>query len=145
MRAFTACLLALCLAQGAMAAKKQQVTFSPPPPPGPQTFTAPGVSLCCWLKGRRRRRRSAPPRRRSAPPRRQAEKPNRATPPRPTTNALQMDFSFIIPGYTAKTFSETQGAAVCAVLKAKAGGECADAPGAAVPPALLGGAPQQLF
>ena len=47
--ALAACLLALCLAQGAMAAKKQQVTFSPPPPPGPQEFIAPGVSICqCW-------------------------------------------------------------------------------------------------
>jgi hypothetical protein len=58
-----------------------------------------------------------------------------------------MDFSFIIPGYTNVTFTQTQANAVCAVLKAKAGGECVDAPGAAVvqPPALLGGAPQQLL
>ena len=57
-----------------------------------------------------------------------------------------MDFSFIIPGYTAATFTQTQANAVCAVLQAKAGGECVDAPGAAaVQPTLLGGAPQQLF
>jgi hypothetical protein len=49
--------------------------------------------------------------------------------PRP----LQMDFSFIIPGYTTATFTATQGEAVCAVLKAKAGGACVDAP--ALPPA----------
>ena len=35
-----------------------------------------------------------------------------------------MDFSFIIPGYTAATFTATPGDAVCSVLKAKAGGEC---------------------
>ena len=113
MRAFTACLLALCLAQGAMAAKKQQVTFSPPPPPGPQDFIAPGVSAC----------------RRAAAPRLQAAdcKPSSQ---RPLAPSLQMDFSFIIPGYTAATFTQTQANAVCAVLKAKAGGECIDAPGA---------------
>ena len=70
MRAFTACLLALCLAQGAMAAKKQQVTFSPPPPPGAQDFIAPGVSLPLVVEGGA-----------AALRRRQTPSPNRVTPP----------------------------------------------------------------
>ena len=44
MRAFTACLLALCLAHGAAAAKQQQIQLSPPPPPDEGLFLAPGVS-----------------------------------------------------------------------------------------------------
>jgi hypothetical protein len=42
-----------------------------------------------------------------------------------------MDFSFIIPGYTAATFTRTQAAAVCDVLKARAGGGCCRAGAAA--------------
>ena len=42
-----------------------------------------------------------------------------------------MDFSFIIPGYTAATFTQTQAAAVCDVLKARAGGGCCRAGAAA--------------
>ena len=111
MRAFTACLLALCLAQGAMAAKKQQIQFSPPPPPGPQDFVAPGVSArrcvpCCRVSSRPR----------PAEPDKIA--PTRAIAP----TRLQMAVSFIIPGYSASTFTTTQAEAVCAVLKAKAGG-----------------------
>jgi hypothetical protein len=44
MRASIACLVALCLAQSAMAAKQQQITLSPPPPPATETFVVPGVS-----------------------------------------------------------------------------------------------------
>jgi hypothetical protein len=56
-------------------------------------------------------------------PRRAANESHRSNRTARIAPLLQMDFSFIIPGYTSVTFTQTQSAAVCAVLKAKAGGE----------------------